>query len=78
MCNDLFCSGVREIEMIGGGIARLYLYSEMTGADGDMERRVVGQIVMPLSTIPMLIEQLLGCVHAHYVVGADGPVRIKN
>lgn len=75
---DVFCSGVGQIETIGAGIARLYLYSDMTGSDGEPERRIVGQVVMPLDAIPRLVEQLLGCVHAHFIAGADGPIRIMH
>ena len=56
---EIFCNGLAAIELIGGGCARFYLYSNQTpveaGAEGYQERVVVCKIVAPIAAVPAAV-----------------------
>lgn len=50
---DTFCSGLGEVENVGGGCLRFYMYVlQQPPGGGEPEKIVVAKIIMPLSAVP--------------------------
>lgn len=59
---DVFASGLAEIQDAGGGCVRFVLYSIHTCVDGKAERVVVAKIVMPACAVPEAVMITIGAV----------------
>lgn len=62
---DIFASGLAEIEILGTTNARFILFSEHTPAHGAPERVVVATIVMPVEAILDAVWMTIDRLAAH-------------
>lgn len=51
---EIYYTGVGAARLIGDGLIELVLYriAALSGCDGPTERRIVGRIIRPTSTLP--------------------------
>jgi hypothetical protein len=61
---EIFCSGLGEVEDIGGGCLRFYLYVMQTPVEveGPPQKVVVARIIAPASAVPEAVSKMLQAV----------------
>lgn len=57
---EIFCSGLGEVEDIGGGCLRFYLYVMQRPVEGGVaERVIVAKVIAPSAAVPEAVLQML-------------------
>jgi hypothetical protein len=59
---DVFVSGLGRVELLAGGIARFYLYREISQEDEEPEHETVLCVVAPVSAIAAAVEQMVAAI----------------
>lgn len=66
---DVVCSGLGAIERLAGNLYRFWFYVEETNDEGGMDKRVVGKLVMPASSVPDAILSTIAATNPQNVAG---------
>ncbi len=74
---DVFVSGLGRVELLEGGIARFYLYREISRDGEDPELETVVCVVAPTSAIASAVEQMVAAIGGKPPAGTGRELRLS-